>query len=64
MTTEGTAGAQPRQTSTTPSPSVRAGLLEVAQRWAPDEVMAMTDLPDPEATIRSHIGLAEVTAEI
>ena len=27
-------------------------------------VMAMTDLPDTEATMRSHSGLAELTAEI
>ena len=44
--------------------TVRGLLLEVAQRWVPDEVMAMTDLPDTEATMRSHSGLAELTAEI
>jgi luciferase family oxidoreductase group 1 len=44
--------------------TARARLLEVAQRWEPDEVMAMTDLPDPEATMSSHVRLAELTVEM
>ena len=42
--------------------TVRAGLAAVHRRVAPDEVMAMTDLPDPEATMRSFARLAEVLA--
>ena len=44
--------------------TVRARLRDVARRWAPDEVMAMTDLPDPAATIASFCGLAEVAATV
>jgi luciferase family oxidoreductase group 1 len=40
--------------------TVREGLRDVARRWAPDEVMAMTDLPDPDATMTSHTRLAEL----
>lgn len=41
-------------------PAVRARLLEVGKRWAPDEIMAMTDLPDSEVTLRSHARLADL----
>jgi luciferase family oxidoreductase group 1 len=41
-------------------PTVRARLLEVGKRWAPDEIMAMTDLPDFEVTLRSHARLADL----
>jgi alkanesulfonate monooxygenase SsuD/methylene tetrahydromethanopterin reductase-like flavin-dependent oxidoreductase (luciferase family) len=41
-----------------------ARLRDVARRWAPDEVMAMTDLPDPAATMRSFAHLAELTAGV
>ena len=34
--------------------TVRGRLLDVVRRLAPDEVMAMTDLPDPEVTIGSY----------
>ncbi len=44
--------------------TVRSGLLEVGRRWAPDEVMAMSDLPDPDATMSSHVRLAEVLAAL
>ena len=44
--------------------TVRRRLREIDERLAPDEVMAMTDLPDPEATIRSFTRLAEVVAEM
>ena len=44
--------------------TVRAGLLEVHRRWAPDEVMAMTDLPDAEPTISSHARLAGLVATV
>jgi luciferase family oxidoreductase group 1 len=43
--------------------TVRAQLRDVARRLAPDEVMAMTDLPDPEVTVRSHTRLAVVVAD-
>ena len=33
---------------------------EVRVRWAPDELMAMTDLASPEATMNSHTRLAEL----
>lgn len=39
--------------------TVQSRLLDVGRRWAPDEVMAMTDLPDFEATINSHVRLIE-----
>jgi len=42
--------------------TVDAGLRDVGRRWAPDEVMAMTDLPDLDATTSSDVRLAEVTA--
>ena len=44
--------------------TVRAQLRDVARRLAPDEVMAMTDLPDPGVTLRSHIGLAGIVAAV
>jgi luciferase family oxidoreductase group 1 len=44
--------------------TVRAKLLDVVDRWGPDEVMAMSDLPDPAATLRSYVGLAEVTGAL
>ena len=44
--------------------TVRDGLRALVRRLAPDEVMAMTDLPDTDATLRSFTGLAEITAEI
>jgi luciferase family oxidoreductase group 1 len=44
--------------------TVEAGLQEVARRWAPDEVMVMTDLPDPEATLASHTRLADVVVAV
>ena len=34
--------------------TVRGQLLDVVRRLAPDEVMAMTDLPDPEVTMSSR----------
>ncbi len=43
-------------------PTVRAGLLDVGRRLAPDEVMAMTDLPDPDVTMSSYVRLAQVAA--
>jgi len=42
--------------------TVRARLDDVALRRAPDEVMAMTDLPDPGATLRSYTRLAGLVA--
>jgi luciferase family oxidoreductase group 1 len=42
--------------------TVRARLLNVARRWAPDEVMAMTDLTDPDVTMSSHVRLAGLVA--
>jgi alkanesulfonate monooxygenase SsuD/methylene tetrahydromethanopterin reductase-like flavin-dependent oxidoreductase (luciferase family) len=44
--------------------TVRGQLHDVVQRLAPDEVMAMTDLPDPEVTIGSYTGLAEIAESI
>ena len=44
--------------------TVRAQLRDLARRLAPDEVMAMTDLPDPEMTVRSHTRLAAVAADV
>jgi hypothetical protein len=37
--------------------TVRRQLRAMGERLAPDEVMAMTDLPDPETTVRSHTRL-------
>jgi luciferase family oxidoreductase group 1 len=42
--------------------TVRAQLRDVARLLAPDDIMAMTDLPDPEVTLRSDALLAEITA--
>jgi luciferase family oxidoreductase group 1 len=44
--------------------TVRRGLVEVDRRLAPDEVMAVTDLTDPSATIGSYARLAEVVASM
>ena len=44
--------------------TVRAQLRDVARRLAPDEVMAMTDLPDSEVTVRSYTRLAEIAADV
>lgn len=44
--------------------SVHTRLLDVQRRMAPDEVMAMTDLPDPEVTMRSYARLADITAAV
>jgi len=44
--------------------AVRAQLRDVARRLAPDEVMAMTDLPDPGMTVRSHTRWAAVAADV
>jgi alkanesulfonate monooxygenase SsuD/methylene tetrahydromethanopterin reductase-like flavin-dependent oxidoreductase (luciferase family) len=44
--------------------TVRSGLLDVERRWGPDEVMAMTDLPDPDAMMTSYVRLAEVVATL
>lgn len=44
--------------------TVRAGLLDVHRRWAPDEIMAMTDLPDSDMTISSYIRLANLVAAL
>jgi luciferase family oxidoreductase group 1 len=44
--------------------TVRRGLLDVDRRLAPDEVMAMTDLPDPEVTLASFAALAAVVAAV
>ena len=44
--------------------TVRRRLRDVVGRLAPDEVMAMTDLPDPEATLKSYAGLAAVVAAV
>ena len=44
--------------------TVREQLLDVAQRWAPDEVMAMTDLTDPEVTMGSYVRLADLAAAL
>jgi luciferase family oxidoreductase group 1 len=44
--------------------TVRRQLLDVERRLAPDEVMAMTDLPDPTVTISSYTRLAEIAAAV
>ena len=44
--------------------TVRDRLRDVAARWAPDEVMAVTDLPDPDATLGSYARLGEVVADV
>ena len=44
--------------------TVAAGLRDVVTRWAPDELMAMTDLPDPDATLGSYARLAAVVADV
>jgi luciferase family oxidoreductase group 1 len=44
--------------------NVRAGLLEVRRRWAPDEIMAMTDLPDSGMTMSSYARLADLVAAL
>ena len=44
--------------------TVREQLLDVARRWAPDEVMAMTDLTDPEVTMGSYVRLADLAAAL
>jgi alkanesulfonate monooxygenase SsuD/methylene tetrahydromethanopterin reductase-like flavin-dependent oxidoreductase (luciferase family) len=41
-----------------------AGLLGVARRWAPDEVVAVTDLTDPGVTLYSHVRLADLVATL
>lgn len=42
--------------------TVERQLREAQERWAPDELMAMTDLPSPETTMKSHTLLAELTS--
>jgi len=44
--------------------TVRGQLLDVVRRLAPDEVMAMTDLPDPEVTMSSYGRLAEIAESV
>lgn len=44
--------------------TVRARLRDIARRLAPDEVMAMTDLPDPGVTLGSHTRLAGIVAAV
>jgi luciferase family oxidoreductase group 1 len=44
--------------------TVRTALSDVDRRLAPDEVMAMTDLPDPDATLRSFAALAAVVGRV
>jgi luciferase family oxidoreductase group 1 len=44
--------------------TVRARLHEAARRWVPDEVMAMTDLPDSNMMMSSHARLAELVAAL
>ena len=44
--------------------TVRRRLVEVDRRLAPDEVMAVTDLADPSATLGSCARLAEVVASM
>jgi len=47
------------------SPETAERLLDqVRARWSPDELMAMTDLPSPEATMNSHTHLAELLTQI
>jgi luciferase family oxidoreductase group 1 len=42
--------------------TVASRLCEGGRRWSPDEIMAMTDLPDPDVTMSSHARLARVMA--
>jgi alkanesulfonate monooxygenase SsuD/methylene tetrahydromethanopterin reductase-like flavin-dependent oxidoreductase (luciferase family) len=44
--------------------TVASRLRDVVGRLAPDEVMAMTDLPDPEATRSSYVRLARTVATL
>jgi luciferase family oxidoreductase group 1 len=44
--------------------TVRACLLDVERRWAPDEIMAMTDLPESDMTMNSYVRLANLIAPI
>lgn len=44
--------------------TVRARLLDVERQWAPDEVMAMTDLPDSDVTMSSYVRLANLVATL
>jgi len=44
--------------------TVREQLLDVARRWAPDEVMAMTDLTDPDVAMGSYVRLADLAAAL
>jgi alkanesulfonate monooxygenase SsuD/methylene tetrahydromethanopterin reductase-like flavin-dependent oxidoreductase (luciferase family) len=41
--------------------TVRARLRDVESGWAPDEIMAMSDLPDPAMTMSSYARLAELS---
>jgi len=41
--------------------TVREGLAAIDRRWAPDELMAMTDPPDTEATLSSFARLRSLT---
>ena len=41
--------------------TVQAQLRDARRRWDPDEVMALTDLPDCEAMINSYVGLVEAS---
>jgi luciferase family oxidoreductase group 1 len=40
--------------------TARAQLLDAARRWDPDEVMAVSDLADPEMTMKSYAQLADL----
>jgi luciferase family oxidoreductase group 1 len=42
--------------------TVESCLQEVRRRLAPDEIMAMTDLPDTNVTMNSHVRLAGIAA--
>jgi alkanesulfonate monooxygenase SsuD/methylene tetrahydromethanopterin reductase-like flavin-dependent oxidoreductase (luciferase family) len=42
--------------------TVESCLQEVRRRLAPDEIMAMTDLPDTSVTMNSHVRLAGIAA--
>ncbi len=44
--------------------TVRGQLFDVVRRLAPDEVMAMTDLPEPEVTMSSYGRLAEIAESV
>jgi luciferase family oxidoreductase group 1 len=44
--------------------TVRPQLLDLAQRWAPDEIMAMTDLPDSAVSISSCAHLADLVTTV